>query len=434
MSTNKIDSVLRDLYFSNSIFRVGEVVEDIKTGEPVKILDRGANYVTIATTEGFAKRWLNEIKEHTVVETVSPVVEVVETVVTPVITPEPKRIDPDFKLLESGQIKLFGYETRNFDLELSEFMLEQFSEFKDLYSKHQIIKCLDSAMSVDDVDLDHKYSLLEKVDKFYHTQGMESPILVEVIKNETERRRIAEIIAVIADVTPSKETSKTVNDSIKSLKEKYQNRTQWEVLVPLLKLAKDAGLVGATQNLPFSINSFDKNTHEQTLHDEIVIEAMLDNINLLVDDLEYEDITESFTESEFSDQLLSEALSIETRAKLSRKMRQHSDQLDSRKDRALSHAASTSVLMQRARRMAEVMVKRRIFHKAPENLSRQEKERFENGAGKRRALISRLAQKLVGKVRMLQSARLHHTNAPASATHDKAAVAISRQAAGHGAS
>jgi hypothetical protein len=61
------------------------------------------------------------------------------------------------------------------------------------------------------------------------------------------------------------------------------------------------------------------------------------------------------------------------------------------------------------------MVKRRMFKKAPELMTRQEKERFESGAISRRAMISKLAQRLMVKVRELQSARVHHQ--PSAASH-----------------
>jgi len=56
-----------------------------------------------------------------------------------------------------------------------------------------------------------------------------------------------------------------------------------------------------------------------------------------------------------------------------------------------------------------------MFHKAPDQLNRGEKERFEAGATARRALVAKLAMRLVGKVRQLQSSRAHH--AASNVTH-----------------
>ena len=95
---SNIDPNLRDKYFSNEIFRIGDLVEDVKTNEQVKILSRGSNYVTVATTNGIVKKWLYEINE----------LELVEVSVAPI------NKSSDFEILESGQIQLFGYDTKNF--------------------------------------------------------------------------------------------------------------------------------------------------------------------------------------------------------------------------------------------------------------------------------------------------------------------------------
>lgn len=416
MSNTKSDDILRDRYFSNEIFKIGDLVEDTNTGELVKILDRGSNYITVATSDTVKKKWLYEVKEVTV-----PIVDA-----TPVTVIENK----DFELIESGQIRLFGYDTKNFNIELSEFIVEQFLEFDDLYSKHQIIKCLDAAF--EDISSDRKYELLERVNKFYNKQELESPIIVEVMKNDTERTRIAEILATLADIQPSKSNSKTVTDSITSLREKYQTRREWEVLMPFLKMAQSSGLPGAVQNLPYGI-AIPTPKNESYL-DEIAIQAMFENFELLVEDLDLDDIATAFDEADYSETMLSEVLSIEARNKMAIKLKQHAPQLEIRRDRALSRSATTGVLMQRARRLAEVMVKRRMFHKSAVDMSRQEKERFESGANGRQALIAKLASRLVGKVRMLQSARMHHTATPASHTHDHATSAIHQSATKSGAS
>jgi len=120
---------IREQYLANEILNIGEIVEDNTTKKQVKIIDRGSNYITIESDEGIvSKKWLDQVTE----------VKQQETVIT----------EPDFVVNESGQIKMFGFESRNFDLELSEFIVEQFSEFDDLYSKHQIIKLLELLPSI----------------------------------------------------------------------------------------------------------------------------------------------------------------------------------------------------------------------------------------------------------------------------------------------
>lgn len=415
--SNNTETTLRDRYFFNEIFCIGDLVECVKTNEQMKIIDRGSNYVTVATTDGIVKKWLYEIKEHIVVEED-------RTENAQMVTKEVTVVDKEFELTESGQIKLFGYETKNFDLDLSTNIIEQFTEFDDLYSKHQIVKCLDAAMH--ELDTNYAFSLLEKVESFYGKQDKVTPFIVEAVKNDTERKRLSEIIAIVAGVQPSKNNKDTIVECIKAFREKYKTKQQWEVIYPLLKLAYTMGITTALQNLPYTFNT---EVNEEDTITDIIVGVMEENIDLLVDDLEIEDITETFEDDEFSDDI-TEGLSIETRMALSRKMKQHEPKLTVKRERAMQRSASTDVLMQRARRLAETMLKRRMFHKSANDLSRQEKERFESGASKRKALVSRLAQKLVGKVRMLQSTRLHHTSTPASTKHNDVATVVHGHTAG----
>ena len=396
MSIQK-EKTLRDRYFSNEIFSIGDLVEDTTTGQQVKIIDRGSNYVTVATTTGIVKRWLNEVKENIVVA------------VTESVAPEVKKPELEYEILPSGQLKIFGHETRNFDNDLCSIMMEQFEQFDDLYIKHQIIKNLD--LAIQESDSTKAYDLLIKVESCYDKKSIQTPFIVEAIKTDIERKRIAEIIAAVAGTKISVSNYKTMNDAIVGLKEKYKSQTQWKVLHPFFTLADNAGLTGLLQLVPFMPHESNK----EEIEEGVISRTLEEHIDLLVDDLHIDDISETFTDdSDYSDTMLSEVLTIDDRNKLSRKLSNRSVSITVKRDRALSHAATADVLMSRARKLAETMVKRRMFHKGAEELSRQEKERFEAGAPKRRALISRLAQKLVSKVRALQSARLHHSPAPAS--------------------
>lgn len=383
---NTENKSLRDLYFDGEIFKIGDIVRIVENNTQAKVLDRGANYVTIVHGDMTEKKWLNEICE------IKP-------------TEENTTKSVNFELSEAGTIVMFGYETRNFDADLSELVLEQFKEFDDLYSQHQIVKCLDYA--INNPDDESAYELVEKVQGFYNKQNLTAPFIVEALKTDIERRRLAEIIAAVADIRPSKSVYQTVSLSIKELKNKYHSRKQWEVLWPLFKLAVASGMDGIMQNLPYTFGKPGEGEDDSKtqMEDIVTYSTIEDNLDLILEDLDDEDLLDTFTDEE----MLSEVLSIEARNKLSRKMAQHEPIIANRRARALSRTASNEVLLARARRLAETMVKRRMFHKSAADLSRQEKERFEKGAFSRRAMIAKLAQRLIGKVRSLQAARLHST-------------------------
>lgn len=403
---------LREQYINNEIFRIGDIVECVDSGIKMKVLDRGANYVTVATETGVEKQWLNSIRE----STQEP--------------PEPEQTtesitlstNKNFTIFGEGQLQLFGYETKNFDSDISTSILEQFSEFDDLYSQHQIVKCLDMALM--ESDTEHAYDLVTRVENFFTKHNIGCLPIVEGVKSDLEKRRIIEILASIAGTKVDKSINTTVNNAITALKDKYKTKTQWEVLFPFIKLAQSYGIPGLIQKIPFAFP-----TNEELIQDEVFFSVMEDHINLLAEEINFDDIDFTFEDSEYSDEILTEVLSIEVRNKMARKMDRESTLLSTKRNRALKVAAKSSVLYDRARRMAETMLKRKMFKKSPEELSRQEKERFEMGAMNRRALVARLAQKLVSKVRQLQNTRLHHQQHSVSHTHDAATKNIA-QAAG----
>lgn len=387
---------LREKYVANEILRIGDIVEDAQTGESLKIIDRCSNYITVISehTSSVSKKWLNDVK-------LEPEIE------APAVT-EVK--EQDFVLTETGQVKLFGYETVGFDASLSEFIIEQFSEFDDMYAKHQIIKLLDSAIV--ETNYDRKYELLEKVSTFYTSHNIAEPIIVEGMKNELERRRIVEILATVAGSPVDKSVYTTAKNAVAALREKYTKRSQWEVLWPFLKMTKSAGITGVMQNLPFNLDLKDEIDPKQAAIHEDLIEILEDNFEELVQDLDEEDLLETFIDEDCTEELLSEeqldeVLSVDARARMGRKMKAHENNLQVRRARALTRGATTDVLTARARRLAEVMLKRRMFRKPAADMSRQEKERFEKGAVRRRALVAKLAQRLIGKVRAMQTARQH---------------------------
>ena len=395
---------LREKYFAGEILKIGDIVEDANSGKSLKILSRGSNYITVESDEGTSKKWLDEV-----------------------ITEETKLIsEPDFSLMESGQLKMFGYETKMFDSDLSEFIIEQFSEFADLYSKHQIVKLLDTAMM--ESNLDRQYELLEKVSTFYTKNQIDEPLIVEGIKSELERKRLSQIIANVAGIEPDTTSPyKTVLAAFNVLKKKYTDKKQWEVLWPFFKLINTSGIHGILPLLPFKFDQGNADTNPPKYDpklEESITSLFEENFDELLESICEEDLIESFndedcTEEFLTEEQLDEVLSFSGRLSLGRKMKSREANLEVKRARALTRGASTSVLLSRARRMAETMLKRRIFRKDPNTLSRQEKERFEAGAIRRRALVAKLAQRLVSRVRIMQNARIHSAKGgqPSNAGH-----------------
>ena len=332
---------LREKYIANEILKIGDIVEDSATGKSYKIIDRGSNYITVDGADGVCKKWINEVKFD--------------------ITEE--KTDSEF-FINNGQLKMFGYQTRNFYTELSEFVIEQFSEFKDTYSKHQIVKLLDNALV--ESDINKKYELFDKVNTFYVNNKVAAPLIVEAMKNDLERRRIVEILATVAgsDITGSVYT--TAVNAVKALKEKYKQRMQWEVLWPFLKMANDAGISGVMQNLPYNLEYVKTIAPKVGVVHEQIIELLEDNL----DDLVSEFKSEYVTGTTYRD---------------------------------------TSDLMQQSKQIAEAMIVQSMFQKPVTALNSNETCIADALTVRRNALVANLAQKLIKKVQNLQTKQVGAT-------------------------
>jgi hypothetical protein len=352
---------LRERYIDNEILLIGEIVKDQRTGEDVKILDRGSNYVTVESSTGIQKKWIHDV----ISEETPPTV--------PQEVKEVKEIKEDFVLLESGQIKLFGFETQNFNANLSSFIIEQFEEFDDLYSKHQIIKLLDNALV--ETNIDRQYETLEKVSNFYKKHSVQEPLIVEALKNNIERLRLAEIIASIAEIEVKNSPYETVTDAVKVLRKKYTDPKQWQVLWPFFRMIDASGISGILQMLPFK-----QETRTPLAWSSKMTESVISVMESSVDEL-YESMIDSDIIDTFSADELVESMEVTK----------------------LVPAVNTTMLSDRAKKLAETIVKRNMFQKSPNELSDVEKETFDATAIRRKMLVAQLAQKLLPKVKELQS-------------------------------
>jgi len=343
---------LRERYLDNEILLIGEIVKDQATGEDVKILDRGSNYITVESANGIHKKWIQDvISEETIV----------------------KQNTEDFTLLESGQIKLFGYETQNFESNLSQFILEQFKEFDDLYSKHQIIKLLDKVLT--ESNIEHQFETLEKISKFYKKHSIQEPLIVEALKNNIERLRLAEIIASIAEIQVKNSPYETVVDAVKVLRKKYTDPKQWQVLWPFFRMIDASGITGIIQMLPFR-QEIKKPLAWSSKMTESIIAEMEASVDELFTSFENGDIINTFSADE-----LNEAMEVVR----------------------LVPSINTAVLSDRAKKLAETIIKRNMFQKSPDEMSQEDKEIFDSTINRRKLLVAQLAQKLHSKINELQA-------------------------------
>ena len=77
---------------------------------------------------------------------------------------------------------------------------------------------------------------------------------------------------------------------------------------------------------------------------------------------------------------------------------------------ALKRYSSTDTINKRARRLAIMLMKKRMLRgRNPSQVSVGEKERIERAIAKRKNIVGRIASKLVSRIRKVEKARMSHS-------------------------
>lgn len=146
------------------------------------------------------------------------------------------------------------------------------------------------------------------------------------------------------------------------------------------------------------------------LADDDYLEAYEENELALVDDETGEEIEKHPDEDKISEESLMEVLSRTERIKAKFRLRRTASKRKRSTKIALKRYSSTEVVNKRARRLAIMLMKKRMLRgRNPSQVSVGEKERIERAIEKRKPIINRIASKLVSRVRKVEKARMSHT-------------------------
>ena len=145
-------------------------------------------------------------------------------------------------------------------------------------------------------------------------------------------------------------------------------------------------------------------------HDDDFLEVYEDGELVLVDADTGEEIE---VEEPVKEEALMEVLSRAERMRAKMRFARTKAKRQRREMIALKTRSSTATLNKRARRMAILMMKKRMAKKPLNKLSVGEKERLERAIARKKPLIGRLAMKLTPRMRKIENARLAHKRAGA---------------------
>jgi hypothetical protein len=164
-------------------------------------------------------------------------------------------------------------------------------------------------------------------------------------------------------------------------------------------------------------------TSEETDIDDKEIEAMIGQLSdddimgeydedelALVDDETGEEIPKSPEEDALDEQAIMEVLSRIERMKAKFRIRRTAAKRERATKIALKRYSNTATINKRARRLAIKLMKKRLLRGRNANsLSVGEKERIERTLEQRKAIIGRIATRLVPRVRKVEKARMSHS-------------------------
>lgn len=134
-----------------------------------------------------------------------------------------------------------------------------------------------------------------------------------------------------------------------------------------------------------------------------VIDAYDDHELAIIDDEDGEEI-----ESNLKEEALNEVLSRMERIRAKVRFARSSSKRERKTRIALKKHSDNATLNSRARKLAIKLIKTRMARKDPSKMSIGEKERAEKFISTRKALVNRLAMKLVSRVRKIENDRLSH--------------------------
>lgn len=255
---------------------------------------------------------------------------------------------------------------------------------------------------------------LEMSDKEFNLQELD-----EMIIKSADKLKVARIIASslgMADVDDKTGAENMVNVSLRKIKSKNLTPEAWKILGNMLKLATDAGINYDKAIIPetkFKVMGLEEDTEGQFSDEEIdaIVEALTEEEILeAYDDEELHIIDEETGEviCELQEDTLLEVLSRAERIRAKIRFSRSEAKRERKTKIALKTHSSSTTLNKRARRLAINTMKLRLAKKPLDKLSVAEKERLEKTMSKRKAVIDRMAMKMVPKVKKIETERLSH--------------------------
>jgi len=453
---------VREQYFNKKIFNVGDLVESDNT--QYEIIARGSNYLTVVDKEGnMFKKWIQECQVSTSVnEDISQGYAPDQVTFKGYITKNLHHSEDAVKSL-NDTIKRYGksdpvsvlnaIKSTDTYMKINDKMVQP-SE-KDLSTwKTAHDKAKDSLTRLGDFPHHQDYWANHETElEFLHqakaNKAMNEELTQKTVKT-TDKLKVARIIGSflgLTDVESMSNPEQIVNTALRKIRSKTLNQESNEMLKRMLTLASEVHIEYDTKLMPHSIkeglekacwkdyeaigtkkkngktvpNCVPVKEEEEIEEDHDLSEDDLNDMTNSVQDIE--DIIDAYDDHEFAIvdedgnkvedikenvEVINEVLSKMERMRAKIRFAQTSAKRERKMKIALHRHSDQGTINKRARRLAIVMIKKRVSKKDPSKMTVSEKERAERFVERNKMLINRLAMKLAPKVRKIEQNRLTH--------------------------
>lgn len=354
---------IREKYFNGEIFNIDEIVECANSGEVYKIVKRGSNHLLVQNESGsLISKWLQDVVQSS----------------------------KHFGLQEGKEMK--------------------FSQT----DKIKVARVIASSLGVEDVEKSNNPELLINTALRKAKSKAMKPEYMQVVHSMLKTAKEAGIAydeklvasqveeAVGPDNTP--ETDPPATDIKQPSIAKVGHTLEAEK--DHLRKMKIKHHLGEEKEEDEEMSEEDIEKMINGLKDDDYLDAYDDEELHIIDADTGEHIAHLKEETEAIMEVLSRAERIRAKVRFARSesKREHRTQI------ALKTRSNSQTLNKRARRLAVQLMKQRLAKKPVDKLSIGEKERIEAIIERRKAIIGRIAMKLVPKIRKIETDRLTHRN------------------------
>lgn len=246
-------------------------------------------------------------------------------------------------------------------------------------------------------------------DESHHLRRMKVQYRTESVNSEMEKasKEAAEANLKAKHAKQKEQLAKTQAAETERLKEESTTEDDFDEL-------EDKKTVGLTKT------AMGEETDSDELQDELNVSD--EELDKIVDNLSDDNILDAYEDEELSivdddtgehvsdlkEETLNEVLSRMERIKAKVRFARTQSKRERKLKIALKARSSSKVINKRARRLAIEAMKKRIAKRPLDTLSVAEKERIEAIVQRRKAVINRLAMKMVPKIRKIENDRLSH--------------------------